>query len=136
MPARRRNWPRAVFAHARRYFPDFVPKPLAATPLDFSDDTESVAEYFAYVLLDFAMADHEIEELALAHAARLASALGVKTRVPQDCEEGAQTVGRGDRGARDRARCGGDVVTAVTKFLDELGSERLIRIETPLSDET
>jgi hypothetical protein len=78
----------ATLAHARRFFPDFPPSPPSASasshavadepPLDFADASESVGEYVAYVLLDFAMADHEIDDVALAHAASLATTLGIK----------------------------------------------------------
>jgi hypothetical protein len=78
----------ATLAHARRFFPDFSAPSASSTsqphggadepPLDFANATESVAEYVAYVLLDFAVADHEIDDLALAHAASLATALGIK----------------------------------------------------------
>ncbi len=72
----------ANLVHARRFFPDFTLAPAAVRssgePLDFTAASESLADYVAYVLLDFAMADHEIEDLALAHAAALAAEVGVK----------------------------------------------------------
>lgn len=76
-PARFRT--EATLAHARRFFPDFSPTAAGGDPLDFASAAESVAEYVAYVLLDFAMTDHDIEDLALAHVTALASSLGIKT---------------------------------------------------------
>jgi len=67
----------ATLAHARRFFPDYAPT-AAGESLDLTGATESVAEYVAYVLLDFAMTDHEIEDVALAHVAALSKTLGIK----------------------------------------------------------
>jgi hypothetical protein len=68
-------------AHAKRFFADlaFTGK---ATPIardDWADDLEeSVAEYVGYVLLDFGMADPDIEELAMPRVVHLAGELGVR----------------------------------------------------------
>jgi hypothetical protein len=79
----------ATLRHARRFFPDLVPRGPAPAPpgasaapgplgaLEASYANESLAEYVAYLLLDFAMIDPAIEEQGLGHAARLASSLGV-----------------------------------------------------------
>jgi hypothetical protein len=72
------SWMRteATLAHARRFFPDVT---FAGSQPSFTlpEGGESVAEYLAYLLLDFGMADPEIEEESLAHAAHLAEAIGV-----------------------------------------------------------
>jgi len=66
-----------TLAHARRFFPDAT--------FDAPDDDEllfeaegSVAEYAAYVLLDFGMVDGDIEELSMPWIAHLAGELGVR----------------------------------------------------------
>ncbi len=73
------SWMRteATLAHARRFFPDVT---FAGNMQSFTLPVggESVAEYVAYLLLDFGMADPEIEEVSLAHAAHLAEKIGVE----------------------------------------------------------
>ncbi len=66
----------ATLAHARRFFPDFTLNGAPAPALvKVPDGGDGVAEYVCYLLLDFGMADHELEELSLAHALRVAREL-------------------------------------------------------------
>lgn len=70
----------ATLAHARRFFPQLDPDAavddaaLAALPA-------YLEEYVAYLLLDFAVVDPALGDVALAHAAVLARALGVRDRL-------------------------------------------------------
>jgi Peptidase family M48 len=65
----------ATLAHARRFFPDAV---FAGESSTFQmPDGESLAEYVAYVLLDFGMVDPEIEEASLSYVAHLGRDLGI-----------------------------------------------------------
>ncbi|KAF0178475.1 MAG: peptidase m48 ste24p [Limisphaerales bacterium] len=67
----------AVLGHAKSYFPDF-------TPDDAADDAASepafseagLQRYFAFVLLDFAAVDPELEQLPLVAALELSRRLG------------------------------------------------------------
>jgi hypothetical protein len=63
----------AVIGHARLFFDDFRPADgldnSVAFDLDFSDS--KLREYFCYVLLDFATADRELDEMPLAAALEL-----------------------------------------------------------------
>lgn len=64
-----------VLAHARSFFADIEEQrsaPLAPNPRD-----PTVAEYFAYVLLDFAVADESLGDVGLAHALIEADSLGI-----------------------------------------------------------
>ena len=63
-----------VLAHARLFFADFVPKPSRGPRLDALE--EVLAEFVAYVLLDFAVADPELGERALGHTLQVAGELG------------------------------------------------------------
>lgn len=71
----------AVLAHARSFFPDAGPVEVA--PAKEAGDPEtaglspSVRDYFSYVLLDFAVVDPSLGEVALAHACQLAERLGL-----------------------------------------------------------
>lgn len=65
----------STLAHQRRFFPDAVKE----EPGLIAWDTESLAEYAAYVLLDFGMADPDIEEISMPHVVHLADRLGVAT---------------------------------------------------------
>lgn len=67
----------ANLAHARRFFPDLVLSDFAEAPA-LPAFSQSVAEYLSYVLLDFGMADPEIEEVALPRVAELAQQLGIE----------------------------------------------------------
>ncbi len=63
-----------VLAHARSFFPDA----LESAPVEEAvPATPSVQEYVAYLLLDFAVVDPSLGEVALAHACQLAAQHGV-----------------------------------------------------------
>lgn len=66
-------------AHARRFFADFT---LDESELRLEAETmsESMADYFCYVLLDFAAVDRELEDAALAHIIGVADGLGLGER--------------------------------------------------------
>jgi len=70
-----------VLAHAKLFFSDF----RAATEIDptLIDDVSSskhlLKDYFAYLLLDFAKIDPELEDVPLAHTLRWAEQLGIAT---------------------------------------------------------
>lgn len=69
----------SVIGHARLFFPDFQPAPSpdpAALELVRSEDPEQ-RDYLCYVLLDFASADPELDDLPLAAALELARELGI-----------------------------------------------------------
>ncbi len=67
----------ATLAHAHRFFPDQPFSGAAHGAFELPEGGDSTREYFAYLLLDFALTDPEIEELALAHAVHVARELGV-----------------------------------------------------------
>jgi len=75
----------ATLAHARRFFPDVnfeapaPPAPLQPAALP----STSLQEYFAYLLLDFALADPDLEDQALAHVAHLGQRLGLDGALPR-----------------------------------------------------
>jgi predicted SprT family Zn-dependent metalloprotease len=73
----------ATLTHARRFFPDVnVEQP--SSPLDgLLRGGASVDEYYAYLLLDFAMSDPDLEDTALAHAAHLGRQLGLEAVLPK-----------------------------------------------------
>lgn len=64
----------ATLAHARVFFPDYEWSPPAEVALDVWD----LAEYFAYVLLDFAVTDPALEAVALAQVLSVAAEMGVR----------------------------------------------------------
>jgi len=70
-----------VLAHARLFFNDFKPvssiEPGALNTLTFEDP--KLREYFAYLLLDFVVADRELEDLPLAAAWEMACKLGIES---------------------------------------------------------
>lgn len=68
----------ATLAHARRFFPEFDFRE-ESTGFRMPSSGDSVAEYVAYVLLDFGTVDAEIEEVSLARVAHLARELGIAT---------------------------------------------------------
>ncbi|MGV3622523.1 MAG: M48 family metalloprotease [Archangium sp.] len=95
----------AVLAHARRYFPevDFAKTATNDAPLPTGDT--SLEEYFAFVMLDFAMADEDLEDRALSRMTKLAVTLKLEdtfTRV-----------------ARRELRLSAANYTALTRRLDE-----------------
>jgi hypothetical protein len=65
-----------VLAHARAFFPDEDPTAFEPAPLEKSQLHASVIDYFSYVLLDFAVVDETLGEVALAHAWTLADTVG------------------------------------------------------------
>jgi len=67
----------ATLAHARRFFPDTTFSDVDAPAARMPEGGESIDEYAAYLLLDFGMADPDIEEVSLAHAASIANDLGI-----------------------------------------------------------
>ena len=61
-----------VLGHARLFFPDLtLPSPTAAASVP-----EALAQYVAYVLLDFAVADPQLGDVALAHTLLMSAQLG------------------------------------------------------------
>jgi hypothetical protein len=66
----------AVLAHARAFFPGEDPTALEAAPLPPGKLHASIADYLGYVLLDFAVVDEALGEVALAHAWTQADTLG------------------------------------------------------------
>ncbi|MBL8888465.1 MAG: hypothetical protein JNL67_00705 [Planctomycetaceae bacterium] len=77
----------ATLAHAKLFFADYVPntttsypQPLASAPMNLRITPDSMADYFSYLLLDFMVADRELEEAAFAWGLTLAEQIGVKER--------------------------------------------------------
>jgi len=70
-------------AHARRFFPDATFEPGAPPVEELPRGGASVAEYYAYLLLDFALADPDLEDSALAHVAHLGRQLGLEAVLPK-----------------------------------------------------
>ncbi len=60
----------AVLAHARAFFDDFQPatEPDETLPADLRSNDPKTREYLSFLLLDFAVADRELEDLPLALA--------------------------------------------------------------------
>lgn len=83
-----RRWFRtdATMAHAKLFFADYVANPAsldhspAAEQLNLRITPDSMADYFGYLLLDFMVADRELEESALAWGLTLAEQIGIKER--------------------------------------------------------
>jgi hypothetical protein len=77
----------ALIAHARLFFPEFVPSPtipsLDDMTVEIRDVDASILDYVAYVLLDFAAADPAMNELPLAHALEIAEGLGMRARLEE-----------------------------------------------------
>jgi Zn-dependent protease with chaperone function len=82
-------WPKwfqteLVLAHARLFFDDFVPPDVHEEDPSLADairsEDQAMRDYYCYVLLDFATADRDLEELPLAAALSLAEKLGLKER--------------------------------------------------------
>lgn len=71
-----------VLAHARLYFPDFlVPDlPSISVPEELLATGGLLDDYFAFLLLDFARVDPELEDVPLAAALRWAENLGFSPR--------------------------------------------------------
>jgi Zn-dependent protease with chaperone function len=83
----RHRWLRTepVLAHARLFFEDF--RPAAGPDPGLRDALQSgeekLRDYFSYVLLDFAVADRDLEEAPLAAALLLGDELGLGERFRQ-----------------------------------------------------
>jgi len=75
----------ATLAHARLFFDDFQPAGAVDGDLasDLACDNENLRDYFCYVMLDFAVADRDLEEAPLAAAMLLSDALGLGERFRQ-----------------------------------------------------
>jgi hypothetical protein len=71
-----------VMGHAKRFFSDFVPEPRTAFPAasEFTSLDTKLCDYFCYVLLDFVVADPELDEMPLAAAFETSRALGLETQ--------------------------------------------------------
>jgi Zn-dependent protease with chaperone function len=67
----------ATLAHARVFFPGYA----WSEPSDVALDAWDLEDYFAYVLLDFAVIDPALEEVALAQVLAVASELVVREQV-------------------------------------------------------
>lgn len=67
----------AVLGHAKLFFSDFIPnsKTNADALAEFKFNDPKLREYFCYVLLDFAKADPELEDVPLAAALELTKQL-------------------------------------------------------------
>ena len=64
-----------VLGHAKLYFDDFQPAEETASANELKVADNGLREYFCYVLLDFAKADPDLEEMPLAAALDLAAQL-------------------------------------------------------------
>ena len=67
-----------LLAHARLFFEDFEPAAAldAGLAAELSEGDEKLLDYWCYVLLDFAVADRDLEDAPLAAALLLADELG------------------------------------------------------------
>jgi hypothetical protein len=73
----------ATLLHARRFFPEASFEQAPAAPPSLLTGGPSVADYYGYLLLDFAMSDPELEDQALAHVAHLGTGLGLGESLPK-----------------------------------------------------
>ena len=76
----------ATVAHARLYFPDFVPVSDArddALAGEIAASDASIRDYCCYLMLDFAAANPTLEDLPLAHALRLAEPMDLRGRLEE-----------------------------------------------------
>ncbi len=71
-----------LLAHARLFFEDFEPAAALDSGLaaDLRDGDEKLLDYWCYVLLDFSVADRDLEDAPLAAALLLADELGLGER--------------------------------------------------------
>lgn len=69
----------AVLAHAKSFFSDFVPAsaPDESLPGELATEDAPTREYYAYLLLDFATADRELDDVPMACTLDWASRLGL-----------------------------------------------------------
>ena len=83
----RPNWLRTdpMLAHARLFSDDFAVEPAAdgALAADLRAGDAKMHDYYCYVLLDFAVADRDLEEAPLAAALILGDDLGLGDRFRQ-----------------------------------------------------
>ncbi|KAF1071902.1 hypothetical protein [Variovorax sp.] len=101
-----------LLAHARRFFPGFVPSlPQAVEPPPPDPLPAGLHDYMASVLVDFVAADPELDDAALAAALALAEPLGcaapLEQRLAQDLKLARRTLARVKRDATtvlDKAR--------------------------------
>ena len=72
-------------AHARFFFDDFLPASAEDDALagDLKEGDEKVRDYYCYVMIDFAVADRELEDASLAAALLLSDDLGLGERFRQ-----------------------------------------------------
>jgi hypothetical protein len=73
----------AILGNARLYFADFAPaeKPDDALIAELHATGSLLDDYFAYLLLDFAHADRDLDDVPLAAALRWAEQLGIAAQV-------------------------------------------------------
>jgi len=70
----------AVLGHARMFFPDFKPASARSNgfePESFKTKDRKLREYYCYLLLDFVVADSELNEMPLAAALELTKRLEI-----------------------------------------------------------
>jgi hypothetical protein len=83
----RRTWLQTepVLAHTRLFFEDFKPAASEDEALagELAKSDEKLRDYFCYVLLDFAVADRELEEAPLAAAVLFSNDMGLGERFRQ-----------------------------------------------------
>lgn len=83
----RPSWMRteATMAHARLFLDDLQPatKPDETLKEDLQGDDRKMRDYYCYVLLDFAVADRDLEEAPLAAALLMSDDLGLGERFRQ-----------------------------------------------------
>ncbi len=73
----------AMIGHARLFFPDIRPAVSVHPSLLVVPPSPATVMYFAYVLLDFATADPELESQAMIEAAAMAHRLGISETFAQ-----------------------------------------------------
>ena len=70
----------AVIGHAKLYFDDFTPAVSRPSPFPvaFNITDKKVKDYFGYVMLDFVVADPDLDDVPLAAAFEMSSTLGIE----------------------------------------------------------
>jgi hypothetical protein len=68
-----------VLGHAKLFFPDFKPGGVrnGFEPESFKTKSRKVREYYCYLLLDFVVADSELNEMPLAAALEMSKRLEI-----------------------------------------------------------
>jgi hypothetical protein len=97
----------AVLAHARRFFPDFAPSKSTANEEELLKELDradaSFRDYIGYLLLDFATADRDLGDGALALAIVMGRRLGLGERIAALAQKelglGKKALGRIEKGA-------------------------------------